>query len=398
MLRSLVVSAVVALVPLVLAQAQAAPAPAHGPAAATTAAPPPAPLLSHEVHPDGSITFRYKDLAATKVVVSTDAAPEALPMQRDEAGIWSVTTPPLPPEQYSYSFVVDGVGERDPLNRDIVPNLLYSSNSLLVPGTTPQPWELRDLPHGEVSHHFLRTQVALNLPAGQEPYVVYTPPGYDAKRKQGYPVLYLLHGYSDSEVGWPEVAHANLILDSLLAEGRIVPMIVVMPLGYGNFEFLRSAGAGWTHRERIDENVALYDRMLNTEIIPAVEREYNVKRDRQDRAIAGLSMGGLESLSIGLDHPDRFAWVVGMSSAVQEVDFNQRFASVTPQAAKLRLLWIACGTSDRLLAPNRTFIAAAKARGFDVTPVETEGRHTWLVWRDNLIHFAPLLFRDTAAR
>lgn len=348
------------------------------------------------MHPDGSITFRYRNAGATTVKVSTDAAPEPLPMTRDEAGVWSATTAPLKPEQYSYSFVVDGVGQRDPLNRNVVDNLLYGSSAVLVSGATPQPWELSDIPHGEVSHHLLKTRVGVDLPANQEPYFVYTPPGYDAKRRQGYPVLYLLHGFSDSEDGWTEVGHADLILDWLLAQGRIVPMIVVMPLGYGNYDFVHNPEGAWTHHERVAENVSLYDRMLNSEVIPAVEREYNVARDRDHRAIAGLSMGGLESVSIGLDHTDRFAWVVGMSSALQDVDFATRFANVTPKSAKLRLLWIACGTSDHLIDPNRTFVTAAKQRGFDVTPVETEGKHTWLVWRDNLMHFAPLLFRPAA--
>lgn len=350
------------------------------------------------MHPDGSITFRYKDTGASKVIVSTDAASEPLSMTRDDAGVWSATTGALKPEQYSYSFVVDGVGQRDPLNRDVVDNLLYSSNAVLVPGPAPEPWELRDIPHGEVSHHLLATHVALNLPADEEPYVVYTPPGYDPRRKQAYPVLYLLHGFSDSEMGWTAVGHADLILDSLLAEGRIVPMIVVMPMGYGNFEFVHKPAGAWAEPARVSENVSLYDRMLNTEIIPAVEREYNVARDREHRAIAGLSMGGLETVSIGLGHPDRFAWIAAMSSAVQDVDFATRFPNLTPKDANLRLFWVACGTGDRLLAPNRTFVAAAKARGFDVTPVETDGKHTWLVWRDNLMHFAPLLFRDNAAR
>lgn len=353
---------------------------------------PSTPLQSHQVNADASITFRYSNGAAKTVVLSTDAAAQPLPMQRDSTGIWSVSTPPLSPERYSYSFIVDGVQQLDPLNGDTIPNLVNLASSVLVPAHPPAPWELTEIPHGNLTHHFLTTHIARNLPMNQESYIVYTPPGYDPRHKGGYPVLYLLHGWSDSEVGWTAVGQANLILDSLLATGNIVPMIVVMPLGYGNFDFVTSGHDVWNDPAKIDDNLNLYSNMLLQEVVPAVEREYNIAKGRQNHAIAGLSMGGLESLTIGINHPAQFAWVGGFSSAVKQTRPDKQMIDAT-QARDLRLLWVACGTSDDLIAPNRDFVAWARKKGLPVTPVETPGKHTWLVWRDNLIHFAPLLFR-----
>jgi enterochelin esterase family protein len=350
-------------------------------------------LQSHQVNADGSLTFRYQNSGATKVSVDTDATLKPLAMERDDKGLWSVTTPPLPPEYYSYDFNVDGVEELDPLNNHVVPNLIGRSNYVLVPGHPAEPWELMAIPHGDVTRYVYTTHVAKNLPAGQEAYLVYTPPGYSAKRKGGYPVLYLLHGWTDNEAGWTAVGRANLMLDSMLNEHKIVPMIVVMPLGYGNYDFVTSGGDVWHDTAKIDENVSLDSQMLLSEILPAVEREYNVAKGRENRAIAGLSMGGDESLTIGLKHADQFAWVGGFSAAVMGDHFNERIPNVSAKQANLRLLWVACGTSDGLIAPNREFVAWARTKGLPVTAIETPGKHTWLVWRDNLLHFAPLLFR-----
>jgi enterochelin esterase family protein len=350
------------------------------------------PLQSHQVNADGSITFRYQNGGATTVSVDTDASMQRLTMQRDSNGLWSVTTRPLPPERYSYSFIVDGVQQLDPLNHDTIPNLVGLASSVLVPGRPPAPWELTEIPHGDVTLHRLTTHIARNLPMDQESYIVYTPPGYDAKRKGGYPVLYLLHGWTDTEEGWDAVGQANLIFDSLLATGKIVPMVVVMPLGYGNFDFVTTGHDVWEDPAKVDENTNLFSRMLVEEVIPAVEHKYDIARGRENHAIAGLSMGGLESLTIGINQTRQFAWVGGFSAAVKQRKFAQHMMDAT-DARDLRLLWVACGTSDDLLAPNRDFVAWAKAKGLPVTAVETPGKHTWLVWREDLLHFAPLLFR-----
>jgi enterochelin esterase family protein len=361
------------------------------PALAQSDAPP---IKSHEVSSNGAITFRYQNSGATKVTVSTDASMQPLSMQKDSSGLWTVTTRPLPAEYYNYSFVVDGVSQLDPLNDAAIPNILGLSSEVLVPGRPPAPWELTQIPHGAVTQHMLTTYIARGLPMNQEPYFVYTPPNFDAKRKGGYPVLFLLHGWSDYGNGWLDVGRANLILDSLISTGSIVPMIVVMPQGYGDYSFVTSGQKVWDDPVKVNENLTLYSKMLMQEIIPAVEREYPIAKGRDNHAIAGLSMGGLESLTIGINQAGYFAYVGGFSSAMHNASFSKLMMD-PGNARDLRVLWVACGTSDSLIQPNRDFVAWARKQKLPVTPIETEGKHTWLVWRDNLLHFTPLLFRGS---
>ncbi|MDQ2834249.1 MAG: alpha/beta hydrolase-fold protein [Acidobacteriota bacterium] len=347
---------------------------------------------STELHADRSITFRYKDAAAAKVTLLLDSNAAPFSMQKDAAGVWSVTTGPLKPEIYSYHFEADGSTRLDPGNPRTTINLLNIANQIEVPGETPQPWEITSVPHGTLHRHSYTTAAVLGLPQNQSRYIVYTPPGYDAASAKKYPVLYLLHGYSDNDAGWTEVGQANLIFDNLLAQGAIKPMVVVMPLGYGDMAFLHGHEV-WNDAAIVEHNTSLFAQALLTEVLPRVEAEYHVSRDREDRAIAGLSMGGLESLETGLTHTGQFAWIGGFSSAVHNLDYAGKLASLNPKAADLRLLWIACGTEDHLVDPNRKLVAFLQSKQMPVTQIETPGRHTWLVWRDNLVHFAPLLFQ-----
>jgi len=351
------------------------------------------PPSSHEVNADSSVTFRFRDTGASKVEVHTDAALKPLSMTRDAQGLWSATTEPLKPEIYGYQFFVDGMPMLDPRNSDVRHNLAFASNEVKVVGNPPSPWDLSDIPHGVVSRHVFTTHIAKNLPQNQSAYVVYTPPGYDPKHKGGYPVLYLLHGYTDSDDGWTQVGRAQFILDSLIDGGKAVPMIVVMPLGYGNFQFLTGGFSNWNVPAAVNENTSLYGQLLLQEVMPAIDREFNVGKGRENHAIAGLSMGGLESLTIGLNHTDLFAYVGGFSSAVHNQNLDQQIPGIDAKKADLKLLWVACGTDDGLITPNRTFVAWARTKGLPITPIETPGAHTWLVWRDNLLNFAPLLFR-----
>jgi enterochelin esterase family protein len=352
-----------------------------------------APFHSTQVHPDRTVTFLYKDAAATSVELVLGGLPKKLPMEKGATGIWTVTTPSLAPEIYGYHFEADGDFRLDPANPDTTVNLVDIANEVTVPGDTPQPWEPTNVPHGTLHHHIYTTSTVLGLPQNQNRYYVYTPPGYDPKAKKPYPVLYLLHGWSDSDSGWTAVGRADLIFDNLLAEGKIKPMVVVMPLGYGDMSFLHTFKV-WDEPAAIDHNTNLFAQALLTEVLPRVEAEYNVSKDRNDRAITGLSMGGLESLQIGLTHTGQFAWVGGFSSAIHNLDFTKELTALDPKAANLRLLWIACGTEDSLLNPNRKLIAFLKTKDMPVTQIETPGFHTWMVWRDNLIHFIPLLFQQ----
>jgi enterochelin esterase family protein len=354
----------------------------------TPPAPAPAfpPYVSPEVHSDGTVTLRLRAPNAEKVDLVLEGATTA--MTKDADGLWTATTPVLAPEIYAYRFVVDGTPVLDPRNVDVRDNLLTLWSNLTIPGTPPEPWELQSIPHGIVEHHFYTSQVVLGLPNNQSDYYVYTPPGYNPKSRESYPVLYLLHGYSDAADGWTQVGKANFILDSLIASGKAKPMIVVMTLGYGNMAVLKPGRTP----DLSEQNYNLYEKALVTEVIPQIEANYHVSKKREDRAIAGLSMGGHESLFVGLTHPELFAWI-GTFSAGLNAKAIAELPQTNAQKANLRLLWMACGVDDALLKPNQAVIAALKAEGLPVTAIETPGHHQWPVWRDNLIHFAPLLFQ-----
>jgi enterochelin esterase family protein len=311
-------------------------------------------------------------------------------MRKDEAGVWSVTTAPIAPDFYGYAFVADGVRLIDPSNPLLVPNLLTMDSAVHVPGTASLAWELNDVPHGEIHHHFYKSAVA----GDDRDYYVYTPPGYDPSAKTTYPVLYLLHGFSDDASGWTAVGRANVILDNLIAQGKAKPMIVVMPLGYGTMEMVRAGWDSWAHEHLRDQNLAKFTEALLTEVMPRVEGEYRIKKDRGARAIAGLSMGGSESLLTGLNHLDKFAWIGAFSAGGIPGDFDKAFPALDAKAnQQIRLLWIACGTEDQLITPNRNLRAWLKSKGVQHTDIETPGEHTWMVWRRNLTEFSSLLFR-----
>ena len=350
---------------------------------------PPPRILSPEVHADGSVIFRFRAPNAVEVKLEREGA-DAAPMQKDDTGTWTVSTPPLAPDYYGYSFMVDGTRALDPENALLVPNVLTPANAVHVPGPPSLPWELNDVPHGEVHHHFYKSKVA----GDDRDYYVYTPAGYDAAAKKTYPVLYLLHGYSDDASGWTGVGLANVILDNLIAQGKTKPMIVVMPLGYGTLEMARRGWNAWGDTELRDRNFNKFREALLAEVMPRVESEYRIAKDRNARAIAGLSMGGSESLLTGLNNLDKFAWVGAFSSGGISEEFQKDFPALDAKAnQQLRLLWIACGTEDHLIGINRNLRAWLKARGLRATEIETPGSHTWMVWRRNLAEFAPLLFR-----
>ncbi|HTA47846.1 MAG TPA: alpha/beta hydrolase-fold protein [Verrucomicrobiae bacterium] len=356
-----------------------------------TQAPPPqrpAPIISPEVHADGSVTFRLRDPNAVEVKLGLEGA-EPVPMKKDDGDGWSVTTAPLAPDYYGYEFIADGERMLDPSNHLLVPNLLTPGNAVHVPGPLSLPWELNEVPHGEVHHHFYKSAVA----GDDRDYYVYTPPGYDPVAKKTYPVLYLLHGYSDDASGWTAVGHANVILDNLIAQGKAKPMLVVMPLGYGTMEMIWHSWASWSHPDLRDTNFRKFSEALLTEVMPRVEGEYRITKDRNARAIAGLSMGGSESLLTGLNNLDKFSWIGAFSSGGIPEDFQKDFPALDAKAnQQIHLLWIACGTEDHLITVNRNFRGWLKTKGVKATEIETPGMHTWMVWRRNLSEFAPLLF------
>jgi len=348
------------------------------------------PLVTPEVHPDNSVTFRFRAPNAQDVKLAREGT-DPVAMQKDDQGVWSVTTTPLPPDYYGYSYSVDGVRNLDPYNHLMVPNLITPGNAVHVPGPASLPWEMNDVPHGEIHHHFYKSVAAED----ERDFYVYTPPGYNPSAKLTYPVLYLLHGFSDDASGWTAVGHANVIFDNLIAQSKAKPMIVVMPLGYGTLEVIRLGWGGTSNHPDVHErNLVKFREALLTEVIPKVESEYRVAKDRNSRAIAGLSMGGHESLFTGLNNLDKFAWIGAFSSGGLPDAFEKDFPGLDAKAnQQIRLLWIACGTEDHLITVNRNLREWLKSKGVQHTDIETPGMHTWMVWRRNLAEFAGLLFR-----
>jgi enterochelin esterase family protein len=348
---------------------------------------------SHQVNADGSVTFRYYAPQAGAVTMSLDYDHTPLPFKKGADGVWTFTTGPLQPALHIYGLAEDGVAVMDPLNDDVEVNYNFKSNYVRVKGTTPQLWDVSDVGHGTVHHHVLPTTLIKGLPDGLEDFYVYTPPGYDPTAPKRYPVLYLLHGWSGTAEDWISAGQANVILDNLIAQQKAVPMIVVMPLGYGDMAFVKDFGV-WNDPAAVANNIGQFRKAL-VDIEKTVEGAYRTLPDRDHRAIAGLSMGGGESLVIGLNHPDEFGWIGGFSSAVVYDTFDGVFPNLgSLKANPPKLLWIACGTEDQLISYNRKFEAWLGTMGVKATAVETPGIHNWPVWRDNLIHFAPLLFRQ----
>lgn len=347
-------------------------------------------ITSPDVQSDGHVTFRFRAPNAQKVELSIEGQPDPVPMQKDDQGVWSATVGPLPPDIYGYAFKADGVTLIDPSNQLMKPNLLDTESAVHIPDPS-LPWEVNQVPHGEIHHHFYHSKIN----GLDSDFYVYTPAGYDPAGKTDYPVLYLLHGFSDAANGWSKVGRANFILDNLIAQGKTKPMIVVMPLGYGDYEVVRRGWGSWDDKTVALRNLSNFTDILLGEVMPQIEGAYRVKKDRDSRAIAGLSMGGSESLRTGLNHLDQFAWIGAFSSGGFDLqEFSTEFPAVNADINKrLKVLWIACGTEDHLIKINRDFKNWLKSKDVQFTDIETPGAHTWMVWRRNLATFAPLLFR-----
>jgi enterochelin esterase-like enzyme len=348
-------------------------------------------IVSPEVQPDGRVTFRLKASGAKEVQLHCEGVTNSI-MQKDEQGVWSFTTDPLEPDIYVYSFDVYGMHVIDPVNRLQKYNLLTTDSEVHVPGPKSLPWEINDVPHGQLHRHFYKSAVADD----ERDFIVYTPPAYNPAARKRYPVLYLLHGYSDDTTAWSSVGLANIILDNLIARGQAKPMIVVMPLGYGTMEVVKGGWSRVRDRELWQRNVDKFGETLLNEVMPQVEKAYKTLPNPNSRAIAGLSMGGTESLTVGLNNPDRFAWIGAFSSGGLNTNYDAQYPTLDAKANRqLRLLWISCGREDRLSDSNQKLVDWLNAKGVRNTWTETPGVHSFRVWRRNLAAFTPLLFQET---
>jgi enterochelin esterase family protein len=366
----------------------------------------PAPVRSPEVSAEGKVTFRLRAPNAKEAAVT--GLGDRLAMIKDDQGVWSATTAPLQPDLYTYSFSVDGVTFNDSANPLSKTSYGSAGQSMVrVPGAAP--WNPGAGPFGAVTHHTYHSA----LIGDDRDYYVYTPPNYDRQRKEAYPVLFLLHGLGDDASGWETVGAANVILDNLINQGKAKPMIMVNTLGYGTADGPRGAMG--------PDMIPTFAKALLEEVLPQVEKNYHAAKDREHRAIAGLSMGGAESLYIGLNNSDRFAYVGSFSGAfvmwpranpappppagtatgrgrgpqtMEDADFAKAFPNLTAKAnSQLRLVWIACGADDGLMGVNRQFRTWLKSKDIKFTELEIPGfAHVWPLWRRNLAELAPLLF------
>lgn len=361
-------------------------------------APPPA-YQPVEILPDGRVTFRFCAPQASEVRVTSNDIDEAIPlgfapgttrglvMARDETGLWSATTAvPVPPDTYRYAFSVNGVKVPQTMGTTYSEERFGTNSTFEVPGPEGafQTWKA-DVPHGVVSEIEYWSEA---IGAKRRAHV-YTPPGY-MKDGKSYPVLYLVHGAGDSDDSWTSVGRAHNILDNLLAEGRVVPMIVVMPFGHTPDR----PGADLLNNNDFRDD-------LTGSLIPYVDANFRTLPDAANRAMAGLSMGGSHTIRYGLTRPDLFNWLgvfsigLGMNGDMEQVRQYEAAhdAALKRAASDLKLLYYAMGTDDFLygtVAPTRALL---DKYGIAHHYNESGGGHTWINWRRYLADFAPRLFR-----
>lgn len=340
----------------------------------------PPPVRSPEVAADRHVTFRIRAPKATEVAVAGQWPNGRSLMTKGTNDVWSVTVGPIDPGVWEYSFQVDGLAMVDPGNPAIKPMREPRTSILHLPGEPPLIFDFQDVPHGVVHQHTYRSKALGRL----RNVDVYTPPGYDSQAGARYPVFYLQHGSGDNQSTWTVHGKAHWILDNLIAKGQAKPMVIVMMDGHA------AIGGGPGAQSN---NTALFERDLLEDVMPFIESNYRVKTDAANRAITGLSMGGGQSLTIGLNHLDQFAWVGGFSSAVSKEAIAPALQDPNASNHKLKLLWIGCGKDDFLLSRNNDFLAVLKEKGIHHEFHLSEGGHTWPVWRKYLAELAPRLFQ-----
>jgi enterochelin esterase-like enzyme len=333
-------------------------------------------IVSPEVHSDKTVTFRFRAPNATSVTLSTQIAEQPVQMTKDERGTWSVTVGPVKPDIYPYCFVVDGIQVSDPNNPLIFANERFKNSLVDIPGDTPLIHAEQNVPHGKIAYRYYDSKtlgVARRM-------LVYTPPGYEENTNKKYPVLYLIHGASDTEETWYKVGRVNDIMDNLIAQGKAEPMIIVMP--YAN-----PAPAA---REAFVKD-------LISDIIPYTEQKYRVLADRKNRAIAGFSRGGGQTIDAGLYNTNLFSWVCPFAPASNNDKITEDLASKLISAEslnnQLNLLWISCGTEDFLYERVTGLVDILKKNNVKHETFFPSGGHTWMNCKLFIATLAPKLFK-----
>jgi enterochelin esterase-like enzyme len=359
---------------------------------------------------DSRIEFRLKAPDAQKVQVQVGATP-AIDMIKGADGVWTVATPPIVPGFHYYYFNIDGVTVNDPATRAYF-GVGKDSGGIDVPEKDVDFYHIRDVPHGDVREHWYHSSVTDTW----RRVFVYTPPDYDKSMKTRYPVLYLQHGAGEDETGWIRQGHANFILDNLLAEGKARPMIIVMSYGVAKRAGvtepnLAGAAAGApTALRGMQAATAVFQDDLVDVVVPMIDSTYRTIPDREHRAMAGLSMGGMQTFQITLTHLDLFSYIGGFSGAGTgfifgnntldtKTAFNGAFADPDAFNKRMHLLWLGVGTAEpeRMHTGIVAFHEALQKAGIKVVFYESPGTaHEWQTWRRDLNLFAPLLFQKSA--
>ncbi|MBO0950832.1 esterase [Fibrella forsythiae] len=363
------------------------------------AQPPRGPLVvSPQVNADKTVTFRYQAPQAKAVELSAQFEKGPVAMTKDAQGIWSVTVGPVKPDIYPYNFRVDGVSVMDPANVAFFPNERFKASLVDVPGDTPLIHAMRDVPHGSINYEYYPS-----MEGTTGSLVVYTPPGYDQNTSKKYPVYYLISGTTDTEETFFKVGKTNLILDNLLAEGKVKPMIVVMP--YGNIAARVAEQKGGskpadpTVRDGADavKRANDFTTDLVSNVIPYVEKSYRAIPNRESRAIGGFSRGGGQTLRAAFNNMDKFAYVCAYSSYLspQEMDgnFSQIVAKPDQTNKQLKLLWVSVGSDDFLYKGTVEFMDYLKAKKVNYKSLITDGGHTWMNVKTYVAATTPLLFQ-----
>jgi enterochelin esterase family protein len=336
----------------------------------------PRPIISPQIHPDHSITFMFYARNARQVMLNGQFLTADLPMKKDTSGVWSITVPPVKPDIYPYCFIADSIQVADPNNTLIFANERFKFSLVDIPGDKLLIHALQNVSHGNISYRYYKSSTL----GRTRTLVIYTPPGFDFNEKKQYPVLYLIHGGSDTEETWTKVGHANLIADNLIAQGKAKPMIIVMP--YANV--MPGPRDGFT-------------KDVINDIIPFIEANYPVFTDSEHRAVAGFSVGGGQTLNIGLMNPDKFAYVCSYAPYTATDEFKNNFTNWTPDSVKinkrLKLFTISIATDDFLYESVKQNIAMFREKNLKLQTLIVSGSHTWMNCKLYLNNTLPQLFR-----
>jgi enterochelin esterase family protein len=349
-------------------------------------------FVSPEIDGDNKVTFKVHspDAQSVKINGSWMGWVETEDLKKGTDNIWSITVGPLESTMYHYNFFIDGVSAIDPKNAHALRDGSRYSSLLMVPGKGSEIYEINEVPHGSLTKAWYNSP---SLDLYRRMYV-YTPPGYE-ESKEKYPVLYLFHGGGGDEDAWTSLGRANYILDNLIAQKKAKPMIIVMTNGnaWQTSSLRTKPGSPEFTREDYQKISGKFEKSLIEDVIPFIEKEYRVKASKDNRAIAGLSMGGGHTITATTEYPDFFGYIGVFSSGIFRPDENIEGKFRALKKSGYKKYWVACGKDDFVMDSNKRLLEMLKKLEMDHEYFESAGGHTWANWRSYLSMFAPMLFK-----